>query len=90
MKKLCYCWKKLHRRARTKHEILNIKELLNRTINPIRSDAVTAVKKALRLLRSEKNEAKNQLIAWMKRVATENEDRYNSYFTASHRKQLSM
>jgi len=52
---------------------------LRKTIVPNRYDAIKAVKKALRFIRTEKSLAKRDLINWLERVAGENADRYNSY-----------
>lgn len=46
--------------------------------NPYRSDAVKAVKKALRITRNEAVD-KTELHRWIQRVAKENYDRYNSF-----------
>jgi hypothetical protein len=54
-------------------------EALARTNNPIRSDALSTVKKALRLLRNETGKHRTQLIAWVERVEAENRERYNSH-----------
>ncbi|MDO1445911.1 thiamine pyrophosphate-dependent enzyme [Rhodocytophaga aerolata] len=56
-----------------------IRETLVRTINPIRADAISAVKKTLRHLRSEDIPAKENLLAWVNRVKTENVDRFSSH-----------
>jgi len=52
---------------------------LRKTVNPNRYDAIRAVKKALRFIRTEKTPAKRDLIGWLERVTGENADRYNSY-----------
>ncbi|MHA6248109.1 alpha-ketoacid dehydrogenase subunit alpha/beta [Pontibacter sp. CAU 1760] len=46
---------------------------------PIRTDAVRAVRKALRFVRAERSQAKRELIGWLEQVMGENADRYNSY-----------
>ncbi|MFN3404120.1 MAG: thiamine pyrophosphate-dependent enzyme [Cytophagaceae bacterium] len=61
------------------HQLNQIKEQLNTTINPVRSDVIKAVKKALRVIRKENLNAKPRLIAWVDRTARENQDRYNSH-----------
>ncbi len=45
----------------------------------IRLDIVRLVKKALRLVRNEENEARNQLIEWFTTYNQDNEARYNSH-----------
>jgi 2-oxoisovalerate dehydrogenase E1 component len=56
-----------------------LRETLVRTINPIRADAVAAVKKALRHLRAEDIAARESLQAWVKQVMSENFDRFSSH-----------
>lgn len=60
-------------------ELLALHESLAKTLNPIRSDAIATVKKALRLLRNEQTPIRTQLIAWVERTAEENSVRYNSH-----------
>lgn len=62
-----------------KDEIEEIKNQLEKTINPIRVDSMKAAKKALRLIRSEDNEARTELLNWVERISTESVDRFNSY-----------
>lgn len=47
--------------------------------NPIRHDAVAAVKKAIRALRLTDSPAKKALVGWLKRAETENWNRFHSY-----------
>jgi pyruvate/2-oxoglutarate/acetoin dehydrogenase E1 component/TPP-dependent pyruvate/acetoin dehydrogenase alpha subunit len=56
-----------------------IRENLVRTINPIRADALAAIKKTLRHLRTEDIAVKESLQVWVKRVMTENFDRFSSH-----------
>ena len=65
--------------AAEKEELLQLKDTLHKIINPIRSDAVKAVKKALRIIRNEELTAKESLRSWIKRTSKENEERYNSH-----------
>ncbi|MHC2993660.1 transketolase [Pontibacter sp. HJ8] len=60
-------------------EIATITEELRKTGTPIRSDAVRAVRKALRYVRDENNQAKRELIGWLEQTMGENTDRFNSY-----------
>ncbi|TXK45286.1 transketolase [Pontibacter qinzhouensis] len=60
-------------------EITKIKEDLRKTINPIRTDAMKAVRKALRYVRHERSAAKRELAGWLEQVMGENTERYNSY-----------
>jgi len=65
--------------AQEKGELLQIKEALQKTVNPIRSDVVKAVKKVLRVTRNEYVPAKEHLQAWLKRTTLENAERFNSH-----------
>ncbi|MBA9077921.1 alpha-ketoacid dehydrogenase subunit alpha/beta [Rufibacter quisquiliarum] len=60
-------------------EILSIREELNKTLNPLRSDAIRAARRALRFVRREKSAAKRDLLKWLETVQGENAERYNSY-----------
>ncbi|MCX2740759.1 alpha-ketoacid dehydrogenase subunit alpha/beta [Pontibacter anaerobius] len=60
-------------------EVATIAEELRKTLNPIRSDSVRAVRKALRYVRDENNQAKRELVGWLEQTLGENADRYNSY-----------
>lgn len=62
-----------------KEALLSIKNSLEKTLNPIRSDAVKAVKKALKVLRFEEVPARTKLIAWVERTSEENFQRYSSH-----------
>ena len=61
-----------------KEALLKIKTTLQKTINPIRSDAVKAVKKALVVVRKENSEVKSVLQNWIERTAKENYIRYSA------------
>jgi pyruvate/2-oxoglutarate/acetoin dehydrogenase E1 component/TPP-dependent pyruvate/acetoin dehydrogenase alpha subunit len=67
--------------ADSKHitEIATITEELRKVTVPIRSDAVRAVRKALRYVRDERNAAKRELVGWLEQTIGENADRFNSY-----------
>ncbi|PRY07321.1 pyruvate/2-oxoglutarate/acetoin dehydrogenase E1 component [Pontibacter ummariensis] len=60
-------------------ELASIADELRKTVNPIRSDAVKAVRKALRYVRNERSQAKRELIGWLEQEMGENAERYNSY-----------
>ncbi|GHA57304.1 alpha-ketoacid dehydrogenase subunit alpha/beta [Pontibacter akesuensis] len=60
-------------------EVATITEELRKTANPIRSDAIRAVRKALRYVRDERNPAKRELVGWLEQALGENADRFNSY-----------
>ncbi|MDQ3289820.1 MAG: thiamine pyrophosphate-dependent enzyme [Bacteroidota bacterium] len=61
------------------NQISGIAEELRKNNIPNRYDAIKAVKKALRYLRSEKSQNKRNLLSWLERVIGENAERYNSY-----------
>ncbi|TAG51497.1 MAG: transketolase [Cytophagales bacterium] len=63
-----------------KESLLEIKENLRKTLNPIRMDSVIAVKKALRILRYETaTKEKKVLLQWINKTCEENKERYNSH-----------
>ncbi|QHW00474.1 alpha-ketoacid dehydrogenase subunit alpha/beta [Spirosoma endbachense] len=60
-------------------ELMAIREELRKTVNPLRRDAVAAIRKAQRLLRNDTSASRSHLKAWIERTNEENADRYNSY-----------
>jgi pyruvate/2-oxoglutarate/acetoin dehydrogenase E1 component/TPP-dependent pyruvate/acetoin dehydrogenase alpha subunit len=65
--------------AVVEHPALNdILSILTKTINPARYDAIKAAKATMRFLIGKQCTVKTQLAEWLEKVATENEDRYNS------------
>jgi len=60
-------------------EIEEIRIELKKTINPLRMDAMMAAKRAIRILTLHAHESKTELNEWIKRVDTENEDRFSSH-----------
>ena len=60
-------------------ELMAIREELRKCFSPIRRDAVTAVRKALRLLRTDSGSGRKRLKDWLERTNAENSDRYNSH-----------
>jgi pyruvate/2-oxoglutarate/acetoin dehydrogenase E1 component/TPP-dependent pyruvate/acetoin dehydrogenase alpha subunit len=59
--------------------LLQLADDLSKTINPIRKDAVTAVRKALLALRFDAENTKAALKAWYEDQKVKNFDRYNSH-----------
>ncbi|UII30215.1 transketolase [Fulvivirga ulvae] len=59
--------------------IKSIKSNLEGVLNPIRLDSLKAVKKALRLLKSEDIPARKLLQNWVKKVEKENFERFSSH-----------
>ena len=56
-----------------------LKNELETTLNPLRSDVIKCVKKAVRHMRNERISIKREAIAWIKRTTAENEARYSSH-----------
>jgi pyruvate/2-oxoglutarate/acetoin dehydrogenase E1 component len=65
--------------SRESEAITELKNELVSTINPTRLETMKAARKALRVLRLEDNEAKTELIAWLKDAEKDNYDRYSSH-----------
>ncbi|MEO8796061.1 MAG: thiamine pyrophosphate-dependent enzyme, partial [Daejeonella sp.] len=59
-------------------ELKNVAQTLKATIDPSRKDIFTAVRKAIRLLRTDNSSAKAELLNWYKSETEQNEDRFNS------------
>ena len=60
----------------------NLKELkkeLQTTLNPLRSDVISCVKKTLRIIRNERLSVKAEAVEWIKRTTEENHARYSSH-----------
>ncbi|MFL5728606.1 MAG: thiamine pyrophosphate-dependent enzyme [Cytophagaceae bacterium] len=60
-------------------ELSKLATALEKTLNPVRSDSVRAVKKALRIIRNENLPVRASLQAWVSRTKKENEERYSSH-----------
>ena len=60
-------------------ELMAIREELRKTVSPVRRDAVAAVRKALRVLRTDTSPGRQRLHAWLDRTNAENEDRFSSH-----------
>jgi 2-oxoisovalerate dehydrogenase E1 component len=59
--------------------IAEIREQLNKTINPLRLDAVKAAKKAARLLVGSDHPVHEELTTWIKNTSAENLERFSSH-----------
>ncbi|MCK8492316.1 thiamine pyrophosphate-dependent enzyme [Spirosoma sp. RP8] len=59
--------------------LMALREELRTTVNPLRRDAVSTVRKALRILRNDPGTARQKLKAWLERTNEANADRYNSH-----------
>ncbi|WP_299452413.1 thiamine pyrophosphate-dependent enzyme [uncultured Microscilla sp.] len=60
-------------------KLSEIQDDLQKTTNPVKRDAITSVKKALRLIRTEQNPAKHSLIAWLDKVIEKGREDYSSH-----------
>ena len=67
------------------HELNGVIKELENTLNPIKLDAVKAVKKSLRIIRSENNSSKNALIQWLKQTMQNSHDEYSSHLYSESR-----
>uniref|UniRef100_UPI004048729D alpha-ketoacid dehydrogenase subunit alpha/beta n=1 Tax=Algoriphagus sp. TaxID=1872435 RepID=UPI004048729D len=62
-----------------KISLLQLADDLQKTINPIRKDVVSAVRKCLFLIRAEGGSIKNELKDWYAQIQEINQSRYNSH-----------
>ncbi len=62
-----------------KISLLQLADDLKKTINPIRKDVVSTVRKCLFLLRAESEDIKQELANWYLQLQEKNQDRYNSH-----------
>ncbi|MBY0433124.1 MAG: thiamine pyrophosphate-dependent dehydrogenase E1 component subunit alpha, partial [Cyclobacteriaceae bacterium] len=60
-------------------EVEEVRLTLEKTINPLRMDAVKAAKKSLRLLRGTDSSARTNIIQWLSRTLAENNERFSSH-----------
>ena len=60
-------------------ELVEIRETMDKTLNPLRLDAFKAAKKAVRVMLGKESALKNEIVAWIKRNTTENLDRFSSH-----------
>ncbi len=60
-------------------ELLEIRETLDKTLNPLRLDAFKAAKKAIRVLIGQDLQTRTDIINWIRRNTGENFDRYSSH-----------
>jgi 2-oxoisovalerate dehydrogenase E1 component len=59
--------------------IAGIADELSKVLNPIRMDAIRAVKRVLWILRAEDSPLKQRMIHWLQRVMQDNEERFSSH-----------
>lgn len=60
-------------------KIGTIKAELDKTLNPLKLDAVKAAKKSLRLLTSSTSDTRSRIIAWVEEVMKDAQERYSSH-----------
>ena len=60
-------------------KISPIKAELDKTLNPLKLDAIKAAKRALRLLTSSTSDTRNRIIEWVELVMKDAQDRYSSH-----------
>lgn len=66
--------------------IEKIKKQLKAKANPIRKDVISAGRQALRFIRGENSDARNNLISWLKEQEEVNAQRYNSHLYSESEK----
>ncbi len=76
--------KKAATESKNAKAIAEIKDILEKTENPVRRDVVSAMKKVIRLLRFEEISSKKSILSWLKDVAPENYTRFNSHLVSEY------
>lgn len=71
--------KQVAQSSSSKNHLVQMADDLTKTLNPIRKDVVSTVRRALWLLRQESNEVKNPIKQWLGDLSKLNADRYNSH-----------
>jgi 2-oxoisovalerate dehydrogenase E1 component len=69
----------LEKAAEESPEIAGLKQALEKTINPLRLDAVKAAKRSMRFLLNSHSEVRREISSWLNRIAEENLERYSSH-----------
>ena len=62
-----------------KESVLNEITLLKKSYEPVRKDILTSARNVLRIIRHDKNTAREALSHWVKASIVENEERYSSF-----------
>ncbi|GAB3524781.1 alpha-ketoacid dehydrogenase subunit alpha/beta [Emticicia fontis] len=72
--------------AESKHTeaIAQLREELEHTVNPVRRELISLVKKALLIIRQEDIPAKKVITSWLQQVAIENKERYNTHLLSEY------
>lgn len=71
-----------------KAALLQVAEDLQKTLNPIRKDVVSTVRRALWMLRKDQESVKAELRNWFNQLSVINEDRYNSHLYSQSAEQF--
>ncbi|MDN4164374.1 thiamine pyrophosphate-dependent enzyme [Cytophagales bacterium LB-30] len=69
----------LQKAAEAESQVADMAQELKNAINPIRLDAIKAVKKSLILMRSVEHPVKQEMQQWLREVLDTNEKRYSSH-----------
>lgn len=73
----------------SKTAVLQLADDLQKTLNPIRKDVVSTVRRALWLMRKDSAKVKFELKSWFHELTLLNEDRYNSHLYSQSNRQVS-
>lgn len=65
--------------SKEKELLLLLADELSKTLNPIRKDVISTVRRALWALRNDSDEIKSDICQWYESQKIKNHDRYNSY-----------
>lgn len=71
-----------------KATLVQLAEDLQKTLNPIRKDVVSTVRRALWMMRRDQESVKAELRNWFNQLSIINEDRYNSHLYSQSEEQI--
>ena len=71
-----------------KATLVQLAEDLQKTLNPIRKDVVSTVRRALWMMRRDQESVKAELRNWFNQLSVINEDRYNSHLYSQSEAQI--
>jgi pyruvate/2-oxoglutarate/acetoin dehydrogenase E1 component len=66
-------------KSQNREELSQLAQELQQTLNPIRMDVISTVRKVLLLMRHDPVEVKTELLKWYKEQQLQNKDRYSSH-----------
>ena len=69
----------VHAETSQKESVLNEITLLKKSYEPVRKDILTSARNVLRIIRHDKNTAREALSNWVKASIVENDERYSSF-----------